>query len=309
MNKIEISKESVNKYPKLRNNCNTAKMCWFNVGSTTNWCYKPSSVKELQNFITEFTDHIDIQVIGAGSNVIFTDHNISGIIIRLGKEFNYINEKNKNNINSDTRILTVGAATLDFNLALYSRDNKISGLEFFTGIPGTIGGAIAMNAGAYGTETKDILMSFKAINIKTAEIRIFNTEDIDFDYRYNPLNPNWIYLEGTFLAKPGNQKEIASKIKQIQQEREQTQPVKTKTGGSTFKNPIGQKAWKLIDEAGCRGLRVGGCHISNLHCNFIVNDNNASASDIIQLIKIVQNKVYENSGVMLEPEIKIVGDC
>lgn len=304
MSKTNLEDLTPQKYPKLRQNCQTSKFCWFNVGGTAQWCYKPSSIEELQSFIKEFAHKLPIYVVGAGSNVIFPDGELKGAVLRLGKEFNYIHESTYKN----SQILQVGAATLDFSLALYSRENSIAGLEFFAGIPGTIGGAIAMNAGAYGTETKDVLLHCKAINLKTGEIRILERSEIEFSYRYNPLTEAWLFLEGFFRMQPGNKEEIATKIRRIQQEREQTQPVKTKTGGSTFKNPEGEKAWKLIEESGCRGLRINGCCISELHCNFIVNDGGATASDIIQLMDTVQKKVAKKTGIILQPEIKIVGN-
>ena len=290
--KIGSSSQIKQDYP-----CN--KLCWFKVGGTADYYYKPANESELSEFIIENKGKLQLYPIGAGSNVIFRDSGVRGALVRAGRGFNYIKHDDKGNI-------IAGASVLDLNLAIYCRDHSITGLEFFAGIPGTIGGAIAMNAGAYGQETKDVLVSIRAVNLETGEIREFKTSEIDFAYRFNPLTSKWFFTEAAFKTEKGDQQEIANKIAQIQTERSKTQPIKTKTGGSTFKNPEGNKAWKLIDAAGCRGLRFGGCHISELHCNFIVNDKSATASDIINLIANVRAKVLKNSGVTLETEIKII---
>lgn len=312
MNKIDTKSSSFiqpnpKKYPKLKQNYPIANLCWFNVGGTVQWFYKPSNIQELQQFIVEFAGKIPMHVVGAGSNVIFKDGELKGALIRLGKEFNYIEPNATIVDNKKLNSLKVGAATLDFNLAIYSRESCVEGLEFFAGIPGTIGGAIAMNAGSYGSEAKDVLLNFTAINLKTGRVNKFNAKDIEFGYRHNPLGNEWLFLEAEFIAKSGDKVQIASKIKQIQDARQSTQPVKTKTGGSTFKNPKGLKTWQLIDDAGCRGCRVGGCCISEMHCNFIVNDRGAKASDIIELIEAVQQKVLDKTGIALQPEIKVIG--
>lgn len=295
------------KYLKLKQNYPISNLCWFNVGGTVQWFYKPSSIKELQQFIVEFSGKVPINVVGAGSNVIFKDEPLEGALIRLGKEFNYIETVTTTVNENKVEAIKVGASTLDFNLSIYSRESCVEGLEFFAGIPGTIGGAIAMNAGSYGSEVQDVLLKFTAISMKTGEVKVFDAKDVEFAYRSNPLSSEWLFLDAEFIAKKGDKTQIANKIRQIQDARQSTQPVKTKTGGSTFKNPKGLKAWQLIDAAGCRGLRVGGCCISSMHCNFIVNDQNAQSSDIIKLIESVQQKVLDKTGILLQTEIKIIG--
>lgn len=288
-------------FPNLHRDYPTHKLCWFKVGGHAQYYFKPENTHELQQFIIEFRrlhPKLAIIPIGAGSNLIIRDEGVAGAIIRLGREFNYIH------IEDD--IVIAGGGTLDLNVALFTRENQVVGLEFMAGIPGTIGGAIAMNAGAYGREIKDCLIKAQAINLQTGEVREFTNAELRFKYRSSSLGPQWLFLEGQFAVEPGNVQEIAQKIQHIQDERTKTQPIKTKTGGSTFKNPIPHKAWELIDAAGLRGHRHGGCVISPLHCNFIINDEGATAQDIIELIEYVRDRVFQNSGITLETEIKII---
>jgi UDP-N-acetylmuramate dehydrogenase len=238
--------------------------------------------------------------LGVGSNTLARDGGVIGVVIRLGRGFNYINH-------TDT-FIHAGSATLDLNLALYCQEYSLQGLEFLAGIPGTIGGAIAMNAGAYGRDISRILIAAQAINIDDGAIKMFTGEDINYTYRSKGLSSDWIFTEGIFNSAVGNHSDIARQIKEIQTIRADTQPLKSKTGGSTFKNPDGLKAWKLIDEAGCRGLKIGGAQISAQHCNFLINTGDATSKDLEQLILTVQTRVFEHSGHKLELEIKIIGE-
>jgi UDP-N-acetylmuramate dehydrogenase len=284
---------------KYRQNANLAKMCWFQVGGSIDVLYQPADLEDLSFFMANLPADISYFVFGVGSNMLIRDGGFKGVAIRLGREFNYLN------IND--REITAGAAVLDLNFALLCCEAGLKGLEFLSGVPGTIGGALAMNAGAYGREIKDVLLSAKAVG-RSGEVRTFAAQEIGYKYRGKALDESWIFVEGLFKGEEGDKQEIKSKIDDIQQQRQSTQPVKTRTGGSTFKNPDHISAWKLIDEAGCRGLKIGGAQVSEMHCNFIINNGDATALDLENLIKEIKTRVYAKSNVMLEEEIKIIGD-
>ncbi|MDJ1304994.1 MAG: UDP-N-acetylmuramate dehydrogenase [Candidatus Midichloria sp.] len=284
---------------RYRYNANLGKMCWFGVGGNADVLFVPADVEDLQDFLLKVDSSVPIAVIGVGSNLLIRDNGIRGVVIRLGASFNYIKHKEHQVI--------AGAAVLDLNVAQYCLKYAISGLEFLAGIPGTIGGALYMNAGAYHSDISNILIEAKAINLQ-GELKVFKKSDLGYKYRSNSLSESWIFIEGSFQGQQGEYNIIDHNIKNIQNSRLSTQPIKSKTGGSTFKNPPGLPAWKLIDEAGCRGLRIGGAEVSTQHCNFFINSNSATASDLEKLIKEVRNRVLEKTGVLLEPEIKIIGE-
>jgi UDP-N-acetylmuramate dehydrogenase len=238
-------------------------------------------------------------VLGVGSNLLVRDGGIRGVVIRLGKGFTDISHNKEE--------LIVGAGALDINVSNYCAENALAGLEFLSGIPGVIGAALAMNAGAYGNEIKDVLIKLEAVD-KNGNIVIINKDDCGFKYRSNSLSKDLIFTKAYFKVFPGNKEEIQAKIKQIQQQREDTQPIRSKTSGSSFKNPEGSRAWELIDKAGCRGLMLGDAIISPKHCNFLINTGNASAKEIENLGELVRKKVLDTSGVSLEWEIRIVGE-
>lgn len=284
---------------EFRENANLAKFCWFQVGGQVEVLYKPKDIEDLQVFMRDLGDDIPYFVFGVGSNLLIRDSGFTGVAIRLGREFNFAHKL-------DNNIIHVGAATLDINVAEFAKESGVAGLEFFAGIPGTIGGALAMNAGAYGSETKDVLISARAVN-RSGELREFEAHELGYHYRGKALEGEWIFVDAKFKGAAGKREDIAEKIGQIQTARNSTQPVRSRTGGSTFKNPDGHKAWQLIDQAGCRGLIVGGAQVSDLHCNFFINLGDATASDLLNLIEIVKERVYKTSGVVLEEEIKIIG--
>lgn len=284
---------------KIRENVDLSKSCWFRVGGEARFLFKPKSVQDLSNFLKSKPSELLIKVIGVGSNIIIRDSGFPGVIIKFGREFNFIEKVAESTLH-------VGAGVLDVNLAQYSLESCIAGLEFFAGIPGTVGGAIAMNAGAYGSEFKDVALACEGVSY-LGEIRKFHADEIDFRYRKNSIAEDWIFTSCELKATPGEQKEIEERIKEIQSSRALTQPIRSMTGGSTFKNPVGHKAWKLIDEAGCRGLKIGGAQVSEMHCNFLINDGTATAEDIIGLIAKVKSEVAKKTGVELEEEIKIIG--
>ena len=289
---------------KYRFNVNLSKTNWLQVGGPAEILFLPKDIADLAFFLQNKPDDLPVQILGIGSNVIVKDEGVKGVVIKLlGGEFNQIEQ-----IEPD--LIAASAGCLCYNVALFAKNNAISDLEFLSGIPGNIGGALAMNAGCYGSEIADFLVKIQAVNFAGKIIEL-GPEDFAFSYRKNPLAEKYFFTKAFLRAKIGNKNEIAQKIAKLQRKRSETQPIKQKTGGSTFKNPDpevsnGKKAWQLIDEAGCRGLAVGNAQISQQHCNFLINNGQARASDILELITIVQDKVRQKSGVNLEVEIKII---
>jgi len=275
------------------------KINWFQVGGKADLVFKPKSPEELQEFL-KLKGDMEVLVLGVGSNIIIRDGGYRGCVIRLGRAFTECTQL------SDTEI-EVGAANLDLNIALYTAKLGISGLEFLSGIPGTIGGAVKMNAGAYGGEFKDVAVKICGYDF-SGNYREYSLAEMNYGYRKSNPERELIYTKVILKGKKGNPEEISKAIKEIQQKREESQPLRTKTGGSTFKNPDGHSAWKLVDEAGCRGLVVGDAIMSEKHCNFMINRGNATASDLENLGNLVRQKVKEKTGVDLVWEIKIIGE-
>jgi UDP-N-acetylmuramate dehydrogenase len=285
---------------EYRFNSPLANSTWFRVGGNADVIFRPEDANDLATFIKNKPKDLKCLTLGVCSNIIIRDGGFRGCIIKLGRNFAGIKIANGN--------IITGSSALDTNVAKFAAENNISGLEFLIGVPGTIGGALAMNAGAYGTEVKDVLISAKAIDEKGNIIELKNP-DFGFTYRKNSLPENLIFVEATFQGKKGSKEEILAKMKNITDSREATQPVRTKTGGSTFKNPAGdKKAWQLIDEAGLRGYKKGGAMVSDKHCNFLINTGNATAKDIEDLGDEVRAKVKEKFGIELEWEIKRIGE-
>lgn len=282
---------------RIRENASLASMCWFGVGGVVDALFQPADVEDLAYFMRSRPKDMPYFVFGVGSNLIIRDEGFRGVAIRLGRGFNYAHVAGEN--------LIFGGACLDLNAALFAMENYRAGLEFLSGIPGTIGGALAMNAGAYGREIKDVLISAKAVS-ESGEIVEFSLADLQLEYRQNPLAKGHIFVEATLASIAGDRGEIAAAIDEIQAKRASTQPIKSKTGGSTFKNPVPHKAWELIDQAGCRGLAIGGAQVSPMHCNFFINTGDATAADLLNLIAEVQRRVFATSGVQLEAEIKVI---
>lgn len=280
-------------------NYETSKRVWFKAGGNALvYCFV-NNQEELEIILNNIGD-MNFEIIGAGSNILIRDKGFDGIIIKLGKEFNEIVLK-KNNI------LEVGAGLLDINLAKYAKKNKIKNFEFYSGIPGTIGGAIKMNAGCYGYETKNIIQNIEIIN-SNLERKTLSKNEINLTYRNSSLKKNEIVTKAIFDCFYGDIEEIEKINKKIKIERENSQPLKTKTSGSTFKNPKNFYAAKLIEDAGCKGMRVGGVYVSEKHSNFLINDNNATASDIENLGSRIIDIVYNKFNIKLEWEIKIIGN-
>ncbi len=294
-----MNENLIDKLPKIqgvyRQNCKIKT--WFDVGGNAEIVFKPANIDDLKFFLKNISKKIAINIIGAGSNVIISDDGVKGVVIKLDSSFAKINHQDN--------ILNVGSAMLCGNVALYCKNNGLSNLEFLTGIPGSVGGALAMNAGCYGSDISQFLISAKAINYQGDILKIDN-KDFGFFYRGNKIAKNFIFLEASFSVEKSSSENVLQKIIQFQTQREITQPIRAKTGGSTFKNPLNLKAWELIDKSGCRGLTIGDAQVSTKHCNFLINKGNAKASDLISLGYEVQRKVKEICKIDLEWEIKII---
>ncbi len=275
-----------------------SKLCWLGVGGVADVLFTPFDLEDLADFLSNFCGSLPIFILGAGSNVLIRQSGFHGVVIRLGRAFNYITHEGV--------IIKAGCSSLDLGVAEYAVSHSLSGLEFLSGIPGTVGGAIAMNAGAYGIEVKDALISVRSIDFM-GNIRDLSVNEMGYVYRGAGIKDN-IFLEARFQSSLGDQEEIRNKMLDIKRKRESIQPIKTKTAGSTFKNPNSNlRAWELIDMAGCRGLNVGRAMISNMHCNFINVEYGATALDVENLILEVQERVLKCTGILLEPEVKIIG--
>lgn len=274
---------------------------WFNIATKAEILFRPKDSADLQHFLKNVPKDIPVTILGAASNVIIKDSGLPGVTIRLGGEFAHISH--------DKEQITVGAACLCGNVALYGKNIALGNLEFLSGIPGSIGGAIAMNAGCYGSDVSETLISAKAVDLDGNVIELEN-KDFDFSYRSHKIATNLIFVEGVFKGVPSDSHIIEEKMKELHHNREKSQPIRAKTGGSTFKNPLQQttqKSWQLIDESGCRGLKNKDAQISEKHCNFMINTGNACAQDLIDLGNEVKKKVKEKTNINLEWEIKILG--
>lgn len=284
---------------KLRKNVELSKTNWFRVGGCAEYLFKPENTANLAEFMQEIPSDIPITVLGVGSNIIVRENGIDGVVVKLGKGFTELSAIGCQ--------LFAGAGCLDLNLALFSAENNITGLEFLSGIPGTIGGAVRMNAGAYGADISQILISAQIVE-RNGMIRSLNNEELQFSYRHSNLNDDAIVVSAIFKGSAGNKTNILAKIDEIKKARAETQPIRERTGGSTFRNPDGYKAWELIDKAGCRGLMVGDAQISEKHCNFLINTGNATANDLETLGNEVIKRVFAQTGITLEWEIKRIGN-
>lgn len=292
--------ELIKKLPKVRGAYreNVELKSWFDVGGKAEILFRPADIADLQDFLKNCPKEIPINILGAASNVIVRDEGVKGVVIRLSGEFAKITQEEEN--------IRAGAAALCGNVALFSRNAALDKLEFLTGIPGSIGGAIAMNGGCYGSDMSQILISATALDFDGNLIELKNS-DFGFFYRGNKISKNFIFVEAVLKGEKSTAEIVSQKISELNQQREQAQPIRAKTGGSTFKNPQNNSAWKLIDEAGCRGMIEGDAQISQKHCNFMINRGKASANNLIDLGNKVKKIVKEKSGIDLEWEIKILG--
>ena len=279
-------------------NAPLARMTWFRVGGPAEVMFRPADADDLAQFLALKPDDVPVTVIGVGSNLLVRDGGIPGVVVRLGRGFAGIEATGVE--------VRAGAGALDINVATLAMGEGIAGLEFLRGIPGTVGGALRMNAGAYGSEIKDVTLSARALDAEGA-VHDIDADGLGFGYRRCATPGDWIFVSALLRGRPGDGDDIARRMEDIQEWRQTTQPVRTSTGGSTFANPPGQEAWRLIEEAGCRGLSRGGAVVSDKHCNFLVNTGGATAADLEGLGDEIRRRVLESSGVILEWEIRCIG--
>ncbi len=284
---------------RLEANAALADLTWFRVGGPAEVLFTPADEADLAQFLNATPEDIPVYVIGVGSNLLVRDGGVPGVVIRLGRGFAGLEVEDEHRIR-------VGTAVPDMRLARFAADNGIDGLTFLRGIPGTIGGALRMNGGAHGGETRDVLVEARAVDRK-GTITVLNNADMGYSYRHCGAPEGLIFTAALFQGRPGRIEDIIAAMDDITAKREASQPIRTKTGGSTFKNPPGQKSWQLIDKAGMRGHILGGARVSDMHCNFLINEGGATAADIENLGELVRRRVRETSGVDLEWEIKRIG--
>jgi UDP-N-acetylmuramate dehydrogenase len=293
----------IERLPKVRGrleaNVPLADLTWFRAGGPAEVLFAPADEADLVDFMRGTPAGIPVYVIGVGSNLLVRDGGVPGVVIRLGRGF------------GDTAVepmhrVRTGTAVPDVRVARFALDHGIAKLTFLRGIPGTIGGALRMNGGAYGRETKDVLLEARAIDRK-GNIHVLSNADMHFSYRHCGAPEDFIFIQALLQGEPGDRDEIAKAMEEITEQRESTQPVKSRTGGSTFKNPPGRKSWQLIDEAGMRGFSIGPAKVSELHCNFLINEGGATAAQIEELGETVRRRVRETSGIDLDWEIKRIG--
>ena len=297
----EIKKFSDEINSKIYFDYDLKKSNWFNIGGKTKIYFKPDSLSDLVIFLRKFGDHKKIYILGAGSNTLISDKTFDGIVIKLGKNFSNVSLLPNN-------IIVAGSACTDKKLSDFALENEIGGLEFLACIPGTIGGGLKMNAGCFNKEFKDILISIQAIN-RLGRVITIPADKVNFEYRNNDLAEDLIFLSASFKGRTKDKVEIENEVVKLKKKKDSTQPTKIKTSGSTFKNPIKQtdkKVWQLIKESVPLGSTFGDAGISDKHCNFFVNKNNASFNDMNKLIKFVQEAVKKKTGITLEKEIKIL---
>ncbi|MDT0575650.1 UDP-N-acetylmuramate dehydrogenase [Croceicoccus sp. F390] len=276
-----------------------ARSTWFKTGGPADVLFAPADADDLGQFLAALPDWVPIMTLGLGSNLVVRDGGVEGVVVQLGKQFASI-------VQTDATTLRLGGATSGIRAASHARDAGLAGLEFLRGIPGTVGGFIRMNGGAYGRETADILREC-AVMLRNGRQQVISAEAMQFSYRHSALPGDAIVLSGVFTGTPGDPQAIGARMDEIARQREESQPLRTRTGGSTFKNPPGQKAWALIDAAGCRGLAVGAAQVSEKHTNFLVNTGGATSRDIEMLGEEVRRRVHAHSGILLEWEIARIG--
>ncbi len=276
-----------------------ARETWFRVGGPAEVLFRPADRGDLVAFLARKPKDVAVSVIGFGSNLLVRDGGVRGVVIRLGKRLA--------EIEIDGEEVSAGAGAGDVAVAAAARDAGIAGLEFLSGIPGTIGGALRMNAGAYGSEIKDVFVECKALDA-AGGLHKLRAADMNFAYRYCGVPEDWIFTGAVMRGRRDDPARIGERMAEIRRQREETQPMRTRTGGSTFANPPGHKAWRLIDEAGCRGFKIGGAMVSEKHANFLINVGGATGAEIEALGEELRRRVKANSGVTLEWEIRRVGE-
>lgn len=298
----DITGELIAATPDLRGrlsaNASLADVTWFRVGGPAQVLFTPADEADLAYFLKHKPSDVAVQVVGLGSNLLVRDGGVPGVVIRLGRGFG--------EIKVDGQRLRAGTAIPDVKVSRAAAEAGIRGLAFYRGIPGSIGGALRMNAGAHGRETKDCLVGARAVDAQ-GNIHVLSLADMGFTYRHCGIPKDWIFTEATFEGERGDPAEILKEMDEVADYREKNQPIKERTGGSTFKNPDGHSAWKLVDQAGCRGMRVGGAKVSEMHCNFLINDKQATGEDVEALGETVRARVLAQSGIALDWEIIRLG--
>lgn len=275
-----------------------ANTTWFRVGGPAEVMFRPADLDDLADFLARRPADVPVTAIGVGSNLLVRDGGVPGVVIRLGRAFA--------DIRAEGDCVIAGAGALDLNVAHVAAEAGIAGLEFLCGVPGTIGGALRMNAGAYGAEVKDVIVWAKALDPRGRRYCL-TPDRLGLSYRHCGVPEGWLFTQARFQGRRGDKAAIARRMAEIQAERADSQPVRARTGGSTFANPKGHKAWELIDRAGCRGIKRGGAVVSEKHCNFLINTGDATAADIEGLGEEVRRRVFETSGITLEWEIRRIG--
>jgi UDP-N-acetylmuramate dehydrogenase len=284
---------------KLKAEAALSDLTWFRAGGPAEVLYSPADEADLAYFLRETPSDIPVMVIGLGSNLLVRDGGIEGVVIRFGRGFGEIKVE-------EGHRLRAGAAVPDVKVARAAADAGIAGLSFYRGIPGCVGGVLRMNGGAHGRETKEVVIEARAVDRK-GQLHVLRVAELHYEYRHCGAAEDFIFTEALFQGEAGEPANILAEMDGIAAYREQAQPIKSRTGGSTFKNPPGHKAWQLIDAAGCRGLSVGDARVSQMHCNFLINEGKASGADLEELGETVRARVKETSGVELEWEIKRLG--
>jgi len=284
---------------KLTPDAPLAPLVWFKSGGAAQWLFEPKDIKDLCSFLRALDPSVPVMALGLGSNLIIRDGGVPGVVVRLGKAFATV-------LQADCNTLACGAGASGILVSSTARDAGIAGLEFLRSIPGTVGGFVRMNGGAYGSEVQDILVECDVV-LRSGELRTLTNAELGYTYRHSDLPEGAIVVAARFRGRPGEPAAIQAEMDRISASREASQPLRSKTGGSTFKNPPGEKAWQLVDRAGCRGLQLGGAQGSEKHTNFLINTGEATSAEIEALGEEVRRRVKANSGVELEWEIQRVG--
>ncbi|BBE35874.1 UDP-N-acetylenolpyruvoylglucosamine reductase [Sphingosinicella microcystinivorans] len=276
-----------------------APLVWFKSGGKAEWLFEPKDADDLSAFLAALEPDVPVMALGLGSNLIVRDGGVPGVVVRLGKAFSTVERL-------DGVTLRCGGGASGILVSSTARDAGIGGMEFLRSIPGTVGGFVRMNGGAYGRETADILVECEVV-LRSGERKVLTRDDLGYTYRHSALPEGAVVIAATFRGEPADPAAISAEMDRIAEAREASQPLRTKTGGSTFKNPPGDKAWRLVDAAGCRGLMRGGAQVSEKHCNFLINTGSATSDDIEALGEDVRRRVRESQGIELEWEIQRVG--
>jgi UDP-N-acetylmuramate dehydrogenase len=284
---------------KLTPNAPLAPLVWFKSGGSAEWLFEPADEEDLVGFLRDLDPQVPVMALGLGSNLIVRDGGVKGVVVRLGKAFAKVQPANDYSV-------TAGGGAPGVAVSSAARDAGIANLEFLRGIPGTVGGFVRMNGGAYGREVSDILVTAK-VAMRNGEVQTIGKPDLNYSYRHSNLPDGAIVIEALFQGEPGDPAAIGAEMDAIARAREESQPLRSRTGGSTFKNPPGHKAWALVDAAGCRGLTIGDAQVSEKHCNFLLNLGSATSAEIEALGEEVRRRVEEKTHISLEWEIQRVG--